>query len=375
MQMPSLVSWAPTTLSADVVALSVEADVAYVGLADGRVLHTSGSGGPWHVAVEGGMPISVLHASSGRLSLAGPEGLRHIASDGEVVWATGFPERGNVVALARSGGITVAGTRSHGVFRSDDGGVTWTDSNRGLPYRGLGLSIFGLATAGACMLVAHSLGISRSRDGGRAWEEAGAGLPLRFGRLSIAVGGQRVFAETGGRLFQLEGETWTERGRSSITLLGADAGALYGLDAAKGMVWCDPDRGRWVTYGHGLPEEPLLFASGTTWQWVALVSGALWRRPLTAPPSLPPVPQLGAVPPFLTGLPAEIAFTLPAPSDVALALIDTAGTEVVRLVEGPCETGRHHVQVAVDGLAAGLYQCRLTAGDYSVSRSLAVMLG
>ena len=363
--------WSPTPLPAAVVALAAEGDAAYAGLADGRVLRSSE--GAWRLAADAGAPISLLLPAPAGLLVSGRHGLHRIAPDGRVERAVGIPEPAVVVALAHAKGIAVAGTRTRGVFRSDDGGATWAEANLGLPYRGRGLGISGLAATGTHLLVAHPLGVSRSPDGGRAWEPAGAGLPLRLGRLAVAASGPRSFAEADGHLFHLDGEAWAERSADAVGLLGADADALYGVDAAGRLVWCAPDGGPWTAYGEGLPEAPLALVSGATWRWAALVSGALWRRPVTLPPRSSPGPQLAGVPPFLTGVSTEATVTLASPADVVLALVGPDGDEAARLVDGPLAAGAHRVTLSAGGLTPGLYQCRLVAGGAAVSRPLAVL--
>lgn len=372
--MPLAAPWAPTALTDAVTALAVDGEGAYAGLADGRVLRSPDGSGGWQAVVEGEgpAPVSLLAVSRGVL-LAQPGELRRLVPDGRHMQAGGLPEAADVVALTQAGDVAVAGTQGHGVFRSEDDGATWADANGGLPFHGAGLSVSGFAATGTGLFVAHTLGVSRSRDGGVGWETAGAGLPLRSGRLSVAASGPRVFAEADGRLFELDGETWAEWGAETVGLLGADAHALYGIDATGGLVWRDPDAGAWATYGEGLPGALRTFAAGAAWRLAALASGGLWRRPATAPPAAAPAPRLRGVPPFLAGSPAEVAITLPAPATLCLALVDGAGAEAARLAEGPFAAGTHRVPLSAAGLPAGFYRCRLVAGDHAVSHPLAVL--
>lgn len=373
--MSSPSSWSPTSLT-DVSVLAVGAGVAYAGLSDGRVLRSSDGRGEWQTVVdEGEGPPAALLAIPHALLLAHPGRLRRLAPDGRATAMAGLPEAADVVALALAGHVAVAGTQGHGVFRSEDDGATWSDANGGLPFRGAGLGVSGFAATGAGLFVAHTLGVSRSRDAGRAWETAGPGLPLRIDRLAVAASGPRLFAEADGRLFRLDGEAWTEHGPGAVGLLAADAHALYGLAPGGGLVWRAPDGGAWSAYDEGLPEAPLALALGAAWRLAALASGGLWRRPATAPPPTAPAPRLEAVPPFLTGAPAEVAFWLAAPAAVALTLVDGTGAEAARLADGPFAAGPHRVTVRTGGLPEGFYSCRLVAGDYAVSHPLAVLPG
>ncbi len=361
--------WSPTSLTADVAAVTATGRTAYAGLADGRVLR-AGDDGRWEVVAEDmGTPLALL-ATPRALLLATDDGLRRLEG-GATTAADGLPNAADVVALARAGDVAVAGVHGYGVFRSVDDGVTWSEANGGLPFRGAGLAVSGFATTDGGLFVGHGLGVSRSRDAGRLWETAGAGLPLRIGRLAVAASGGRVFAEVDGRLFHLTGDAWAEWGTDAVGLLGADAHALYGLGAA-GLVWRAPDGGAWSAYGEGLPAAPRALTSGVAWRLATLVSGALWRRPAVPPPRPAAPPRLDGVPSFLTG-PAEVVVTLTAPASFVLALVDAEGGEVARLAEGGGEAGAYPFSISSGGAPSGLYRCRLTSGDHIVSQPLAVL--
>ena len=370
--MPLLSSWSPIDLPAGAVVLSTSEQSAYVGLADGRVLWSLDGNGPWALAADLGSPATALLGTPDGLLAGRRGGLRRITSDGRIALATGIPETAVVVALARTGSASVAGTRTRGVFRSEDGGATWAEANHGLPFRGAGLGVLGFATIESGLLVAHPLGVSRSDDGGRAWNPSGAGLPPRFRRLAVAASGPHAFAEADGRLFHLEDSIWTEGTAGNVGLLGADADALYGVDAADRFVWQALTGGPWIAHGEGLPATPRVFASGTRWRWAALASGDVWRRGATAPPLPVQAPRLDGVPPFLSG-PAQVTVALSAPAHAVLALIDSNGDEALRVLDGPLASGAHPVMLVLDGLPAGLYACRLEASGYAVSRPLAIL--
>ncbi len=362
--------WTPIPLPADVVALTGVEATAYVGLSDGRVLRT-GPDGDWATVAEAGAPPRALLAVPGGLLLATDAGLRRFVG-GRLVPTDQPPE--SVVALALADGVAVAGTLDRGVFRSEDGGASWTASNEGLPFRGVGLAASSLAITADRVLVGHGLGVSQSRDAGLHWETAGAGLPVPCGPLSIAASGVWAYAEAGGRLFRLDGETWVERGGPAVALLGADAHALYGVDAGRRLVWRSAMPGAdWTLFDEGLPPGPVAVTAAAAWRLAAVETGALWRRPTSAPPPVSAAPSLGPVPPFWTGGPAEVGFHLPAPAYVVLALDGANGREAARLADRSFAAGSHVVPLAAAGLPAGLYQCRLTAGAFVTSRPLAVL--
>ncbi|MGV8896185.1 MAG: WD40/YVTN/BNR-like repeat-containing protein [Rhodoglobus sp.] len=125
-------------------------DTVIVGLTDGRVLRTRFAGGMWSVPVALTAPrsawISDLHATPGA---------------GGRLWAT---------SSAINGGR---------VFRSDDGGATWTDRSAGLPN----IPITAVAVDDANsnrVWVGADLGVYQSTDGGATWSAYSNGLPTAY---------------------------------------------------------------------------------------------------------------------------------------------------------------------------------------------------
>lgn len=151
-----------------------------------------------------------------------------------------------------------AGISAVGVFRSEDGGATWETANRGtragfMPdkYPEYGQCVHKLLQApgeGAPLYQQNHCGVYRSADGGRSWTEITAGLPSEFGfplalhprrpdsLYVIPLQGAefrcppenklRVFASADG------GQTWTSLGN------GLPAGNFFGGVYREGMA-CD----------------------------------------------------------------------------------------------------------------------------------------
>ena len=60
-----------------------------------------------------------------------------------------------------------------------------------------------------------------------------------------------------------------------------------------------------------------------------------------------------------------IVFYLPRTERVALRVFDVLGREVETLVEGQVPAGEHRLQWSAEGLASGVYLCRMDAGSFS----------
>ncbi len=82
--------------------------------------------------------------------------------------------------------------------------------------------------------------------------------------------------------------------------------------------------------------------------------------------------RLGAPAPNPTTGTAEIRFTLDAPSDATVTVVDALGREVARLAAGTFAAGEHRVAADLRGVPAGVYVVRLAAGAGVVTRRLTV---
>ncbi len=66
----------------------------------------------------------------------------------------------------------------------------------------------------------------------------------------------------------------------------------------------------------------------------------------------------------------QIGFDIPSGSHVSLRVFDMLGREVMTLVEGYREAGRHEVVVNAHNLPSGIYFYRLMAGGFQLSRKM-----
>ena len=113
----------------------------------------------------------------------------------------------HVTCLAANNGVILAGTVD-GIFRSEDGGVTWQDSSRGLSLRHLRWMAAAAYPGQAAGFLAGTepAGIFNSRDGGSTWLEAAEVGRLRdqfhwFLPYSPEAGCVRGFALRGERAY------------------------------------------------------------------------------------------------------------------------------------------------------------------------------
>lgn len=203
---------------------------------------SAGPEGGWIGALSAA-PDGTLYAGAGSADGAGHGGV-YRSTDGGATWtqrATGLPTTQAVTAIGRAAdGTLVAGVQYDGVYRSTDGGGSWSPAS-GQPSSTV-VNAFALAADGA--LVAGTGGgdhpsVFRSLDSGAHWSVCGTGLPSYISVNDIVRGPD-------GRLLAGAGDFM-----SGKAFLSADDGA------------------HWSTIATGL--------AGATPQAVAIApSGALW---------------------------------------------------------------------------------------------------
>jgi photosystem II stability/assembly factor-like uncharacterized protein len=143
------------------------------------------------------------------------------STDGGGTWvATAFHDQQYVTALAvdpRAGGILYIGTGSPGpgwglfgggVFKSTDGGGTWSAANTGLPDS-YGVQALAIDPSTPETLYAGTLvnGVFKSADGGATWGAFNAGVPRPFSASVLALDSTtpgRLYAGTGQGVFDIE---------------------------------------------------------------------------------------------------------------------------------------------------------------------------
>jgi photosystem II stability/assembly factor-like uncharacterized protein len=130
----------------------------------------------------------LLRSSDGAHFLAGTSaGVFTQTADKWSASSSGLPNGDGVDALAFAGtgnATWLAGTELHGVYRSTDGGKTWTAAT-GLPGNA---DVYALTTLSDNQTVYAALigaGIYRSKDGGQTWAAVTGGLPAKTDAFAI----------------------------------------------------------------------------------------------------------------------------------------------------------------------------------------------
>jgi photosystem II stability/assembly factor-like uncharacterized protein len=157
-------------------------------------------------------------------------------------------------------------TRVDGVLRSDDGGTSWRPANRGLASRSLGEVAVSPASADVVLVAGHVFGgLFRSLDGGGSWSTVGGFQ--RVTAMAFLPDGSRVLVgDDRGRVVASDdaGATWAPAldlaEGDAVTALAA-SGSLDAVETVfaateRGRLFRSDDAGRsFVPLGDGLPDE------------------------------------------------------------------------------------------------------------------------
>ncbi|MGH9400361.1 MAG: VPS10 domain-containing protein, partial [Thermoanaerobaculia bacterium] len=163
----------------------------------------------------------------------------------------------------RSGGDGPNAPSGSGLFRSEDGGKTWTEltekANGGLPAKPWGRVEVVVAPSDSKVVYAFlestKSALFRSSDGGKTWEarDRSPGMvwrPFYFGRLVVdpanadrlfKAGGGLIVSEDGGRSFSYSGggshgdwhDVWIDPGNPKHVIGGDDGGLWFSYDGGS----------------------------------------------------------------------------------------------------------------------------------------------
>jgi len=180
--------------------------------------------------------------------------------DGGRTWTAagaGLPADLRTDALGRSGPRRLAGTE-RGVYVSDDDGLTWSRPARGVPET---LKVFDFVVAAGQVHAATARGVWHSSDHGQTWAAAAAPLD-RLRILSLAAVGDTLVVGTDGHgayLRRSADGAWSAQGdglppRAQLFQLAVSRGEVYAALYARGVYRFDAATGRWIEPG---AEQPL----------------------------------------------------------------------------------------------------------------------
>lgn len=365
----------------------------YAGTPDRGVFRSADSGASW-IAVNSGLtnPTIFSLAAGGDYLLAGTYGSGvFVSTNGGESWAAANDGLTNlyIYSLAVRDSEFLAGT-VEGIFRSTDRGTVWTPANAGITDN----SIRVLAVIDS-NLFAGTLGggAFRTRDAGKGWTSVSNGLTDLYLQ-TFAACGHYLFTGTYGGLFRSNnaGLSWsmvdvsippgpspakTVLKDKTVYALAAHGTKLFVGSWLAGVLLTGDYGATWTTVNAGLPAVSVYaIVTDGTYLVVGTYGSGIWRRPVAEMGGSTTDP-VGSEPTALTleqNYPnpfnprTTIRYSLPAASQVSLALYNTLGEMVAEILNADQQAGDHEVQFDGTGLASGIYFYRLSVGGQKQTR-------
>jgi len=241
-----------------------------------------------------------------------------------------------------SHGSVYAGTFGEGIFKSANGGSSWTKLNVGYDF------IWSLAITSTNRIVAGTYGggVIYSTDLGQTWTPNNNNLPSTF-IYSISVdANDNVYVSTwGGGVFVLANNA---PGWSPMGLSGFGVSSLF-ITPSSSLVYAGTSSGViYVTEG---------FAGTTSVQ----------------DNTLPMEFELYQNYPNPFNPTTTIQFSLPVAEKISLKVYNTLGEEVRTLVDEIVQAGTHKIMFDGTGLSSGVYIYRIQSETKTISKKLVLL--
>jgi len=279
------------------------------------------------------------------------------------------------------------------LLRTTNGGSNWitreVDSSEcsWFPVRGIAFysSQFGIACGGYFDVAGHVL---RTTDWGVSWSAVCVSPePLfdfvMFDSLNLlAVGGDFEFGASFARSTNAGG-TWTYQWlgffgtgyavafrTSSEGWMPLGFSATWALTTDAGLNWQEFPPDTISAYDVTFTDPYHGFACGSSGSILKYNTNLIGIRDYKS--FLPVTPILTQNYPNPFNPSTTIEFSLPKPSRVKIVIYDLLGREIKTLLNEVRREGTHRIKFNSNGLASGLYFCRLIAGGYSQTKKLVI---
>ena len=387
----------------------------FVGCLDAGLFVSSDDGSSWSAMNEGisntyVCSLSPLAQDADSILFAGTSDGVFRSIDKGMSWtAVNEPTRGWYLYALAATAKNVFASRDLSLYRSSDGGTTWTELVTGWPRtRVIAFAVCVTEQGGTNIYAANSYqdsdnGIFCSIDEGASWTAVNSGLTNRlvscFTTTPNDHGGTNLFAGTYGGVFASTnyGINWNpinsglpDTAITSLASVVDNAGhACLFAGTRAGHVFLSTDsRASWRLMSTGLnggainslevqPDE-----TGGGNLFAAVGTSGVWRRPLSEM-------IVTAINPGCAGIPntyalnqnypnpfnpsTSIQYDLPAASFTTLKIFNVLGQEVSVLVNEVKNAGTHTVTWNASAFSSGVYLCRLQAGVFIETKKLLLL--
>jgi len=178
-----------------------------------------------------------------------------LAAQGQWLQSNG-PYAGEIRSILIDGNNVFAGSGGSGIYRSSDGGTSWTPASSGLTN----MTVNCFAVNGAGLFAGTYNGLFRSTDNGKSWFSSTSGLPSpNIGVGCLAVIGTNIFAGVWNNGVFRSTDGGTSWNPTSLGLFNKDPWclAVSGTDlfagTTGGLFYSGDSGGGWAPAGGGLP--------------------------------------------------------------------------------------------------------------------------
>jgi photosystem II stability/assembly factor-like uncharacterized protein len=163
-------TWTPS-ISFAALAFALDGHTIYAGTTDG-IFRSTDNGATWTRSLLSAAGIDALAVDASGIYAGSTDGGTFKSTDSGQTWLPVNTTLGRVYALAVASTRVFSGT-STGVFRSDDGGLTWPSSSRGILARRVG----DLVMSGSVLYAVDIDGtVLKSTNGGASWVARSSGI-------------------------------------------------------------------------------------------------------------------------------------------------------------------------------------------------------
>src|SRR5262249_31719850 len=260
-------SWTQVSGLSSITALELAGTSLLAGTDGGGIRRSTDQGHSWPVAGAPGTTVFVFAVSPPTV-LAGTDIGLFRSSDGGATWSLsalsqqrlGFTV--DVTALLPDGAELFAGTGSNGLYHSMGGGASWV--RIATPYFTGNEAILGLARNGSILFAGTSNAnqVFRSTDHGTSWRLRAPGMGPA-GCSCLLVRGTRIFAgTTDGRVFLSDdnGNSWAPRtvGTGDIVAMASSGDHVFAATSESGVHRSDDNGDTWQAMDNGLIRPRLL---------------------------------------------------------------------------------------------------------------------
>jgi len=374
------------------MAIVVSGNDVFIGGGAGEVDYSTDNGTTWTKTNVGFNTTVHCMAMDGKNLLVGTERGVFISSDKGVNWTYDSTGMGvvfvNSLAVYDPDGIgdtIIAGAQpstneSDFLYRSTDGGLSWSADSAGLYKVGVGPynSIRSIAVVWPNIFAGTYNGGVLSTDGGTTWRPVSSGLPDSSTIGQLAVMGPNLYAAisySNYTKFALcvstnNGETWRMALDSVFGEPVFHIGeiAIHGSDMFIGnnhYIYLSTDTGlSWTIVDSNISSYPL-YSIAVNDSFIFAGYDGTWnyRRPLSQVISVADVGMPSSTEHSVSTFPnplsssTTISFSLTESGVTEVSVVNILGTEVARIFSGELSAGEHSFSWDASGMPPGMYEC------------------